>query len=328
MSYNSIKYDVADKVARITLNRPEKLNALSFELRREVVEALHVAERDDDVHVILIDGAGRSFCAGYDITPDASGRAGEPPEGWVSSEHYDAWTDQFARSCLRDWMTIWDLMKPVVAKVHGHCIAGGTELMSMCDIAFVADDTQIGYPPMRGMTTPDVMYFPWKIGHGARQVPAAHRQLSHRQEAAQMGWVAKSFPKEELDDAVEREVKALTSISPDLIAANKASLNQAYEIMGMKNSSLDRLELARAVEPPPPGRRRLRPDLPRRGTARRLGLARPAIPGSGSPLATDRYSAAKRSSTCARSLAALAPSHPSLASSFSGSSWSSCTARA
>jgi enoyl-CoA hydratase len=231
----TIDYEVRDKIARITLNRPEKLNALSYRLRREFVAALKEAERDDEAHVILVSGRGRSFCAGYDITPDASGREGGNPEGWVESEHYDAWTDQFARSCLRDWMTIWDCLKPVVCKVHGHALAGGTELMSMCDIAFVADDTQIGYPPMRGMTTPDVMYFPWKLG----MANAKYLQLTGNsvtgKEAAEMGWVAKSFPAAELDEAVEHEVRALAAISPDLAAANKASLNQAYEIMGMRN---------------------------------------------------------------------------------------------
>lgn len=236
MDYENIKYEVGDKIARITLNRPEKLNALSFGLRRDIVSALKTAELDDEVSVILIDGEGRSFCAGYDITPDASGSAGEPPEGWLKSEHYDSWTDQFARSCYRDWMTIWDLMKPVVCKVHGHCLAGGTELMSMCDIAFVAEDTQIGYPPMRGMTTPDLMYFPWKLGMAnAKYLQLTGNSVTGR-EAADMGWVAKAFPAAELDDAVEHEIKALASISPDLIAANKASLNQAYEIMGMKTA--------------------------------------------------------------------------------------------
>ena len=236
MDYHSIRYGVEDKIARITLNRPEKLNALSFELRREFVDALHRAEADDSVSVILVDGEGRSFCSGYDITPDASGRAGEPPEGWVNSEHFDAWTDQFARSCFRDWMTIWDLMKPVVAKVHGYCLAGGTELMSMCDITFVADDASLGYPPMRGMTTPDVLYFPWKLG----MANAKYLQLTGNsvtgKEAAAMGWVAKSFPAADLDAEVARELRAISSISPDLLAANKASLNQAYEIMGFRNA--------------------------------------------------------------------------------------------
>jgi enoyl-CoA hydratase/carnithine racemase len=231
--YESILYNVADRIARITLNRPEKRNALDFTLRREVVDALRRAERDDDVTLVLIDGAGPSFCSGYDLSINSREPA-DAPAGWVASRHFDSWTDQFARSCFRDWMTIWDLLKPVVAKVHGYCLAGGSELMSLCDIAFVADDAVIGYPPMRGMTTPDVPYFPWKLS----MAHAKYLQLTGNSvtgaEAARMGWVAKSFPADRLENEVMRELRPLSQVAPDLLAANKAELNQAYEIMGMR----------------------------------------------------------------------------------------------
>ena len=236
MEFETILYKTEDKIARITLNRPDRRNALSFHLRRELVDALKEAERDDSVSVILIDANGPAFCSGYDIAPDASGRSGEPPYGWVDSEHFNSWTDQFARSCMRDWLTIWDLLKPVVCKVHGFCLAGGTEVMSMCDIAFVADDATIGYPPMRGMTTPDTLYFPWKM----TMAQAKYLQLTGNsvtgKEAAEMGWVAKSFPTESLEENTMSEVRALASVSPDLLAANKQSVNQAYEIMGFKTA--------------------------------------------------------------------------------------------
>jgi len=233
-AYTDIVYSVSDRIATVVLNRPEKRNAMSYRLRRELVDALHRAEQDDEVTVVLIQGAGPAFCSGYDMAmgPDA----GPPPEGWVGSGHFDAWTDQFARSCLRDWLTIWDLLKPVVAKVHGHCLAGGTEVMSLCDIAFVADDALIGYPPMRGMTTPDVPYFPWKM----TMAQAKYLQLTGNtvtgKEAAAMGWVAKSFPADRLDAEVMRELRPMAQIAPDLLAANKAELNEAYEIMGMRTA--------------------------------------------------------------------------------------------
>ncbi len=158
--YRFILYSVTDRIARITLNAPERRNALSFPMRDEIVRALRTAEADDEVSVVLIDGAGPSFCSGYDMS---AGNRDNPKDGWVHSKHFDSWTDPFARSCLRDWLTIWDLLKPVVVKAHGHCVAGGTEILSMADIAFVAEDARIGYPPMRGMTTPDTLYFPWKM---------------------------------------------------------------------------------------------------------------------------------------------------------------------
>jgi len=194
------------------------------------VDALRDAERDDSVTIVVIDGAGPAFSAGYDL---ADGRA-VMPQGWVESEHFDSWTDQYARAIHRDWMVIWDLMKPVVAKVHGYCLAGGTELMSMCDIALVADDAVIGYPPMRAMTTPDTLFFPWKVTMArAKYLQLTGNSVSGK-EAAAMGWVAKSFPADELDEQTERELRPLSQVDPALLAANKASVNQAYEIMGMR----------------------------------------------------------------------------------------------
>jgi enoyl-CoA hydratase len=231
--YEKIVYKVADRIARITLNVPETRNALSFQMRDELISALKVAESDDEVSLILLDGAGPSFCSGYDLSArDPSYKK----SGWVESKHFDNWTDQFARSCARDWLTIWDLLKPVVAKVHGHCVAGGTEILSMVDIAFVADDARIGYPPMRGMTTPDTLYFPWKMSMArAKYLQLTGNSVTGR-EAADMGWVAKSFPANELEDQVMRELRPMSKIAPDLISANKQSLNQAYEIMGFRTA--------------------------------------------------------------------------------------------
>lgn len=230
--YSSILYQVEDRIARITMNRPEKRNALNATMRDEIVAALKQAERDDEVSVVLIDGAGPSFCAGYDITPDGSGR----PSEYVSRQWFDDWTDQFTRSCMRDWLTIWELLKPVVAKVHGYCLAGGTEIMSMCDIAFVADDAQIGYPPMRGQTTPDTLYFPWKMPMArAKYLQLTGNSISGRQ-AAEWGWASKSFTADQLEAETLKEIRAMASISPDLLAANKLSLNQTYEIMGFRTA--------------------------------------------------------------------------------------------
>jgi enoyl-CoA hydratase len=246
-AFAEIRYTVEGQIAEIQLNVPEKRNRLSFLMRREIVRALRRAESDDSVSVVLITGAGPSFCAGYDLAaprpaagPDAESgteyyrQQGTRPDGWVASEHFDNWTDQFARSCVRDWLTIWDLLKPVVAMVQGHCVAGGTELMSMCDISFAADDARIGYPPMRAMTSPDVPYFPWKLSMSQ----AKYLQLTGNSvtgaEAAQMGWISKSFPADKLREETMRELVPMSAISPALLSANKQQLNQAYELMGMR----------------------------------------------------------------------------------------------
>ena len=237
MEFDNILYGVEDRIATITLNRPEKRNALSPALRSDVVTALKQAEADDDVTVILIQGAGPAFCAGYDMNSYAGGDDNpERPAGWNHSDLFESWTGQFPRSCLRDWLTIWDLLKPVVAKVHGYALAGGSELMSMCDIVFAAEDTVIGYPPTRAQSTPDIEYFPWKMS----MAQAKYLQLTGNsvtgKRAEEIGWIAKSFPAEELDEQVMRELRPMAKLHPAMLAANKLALNQTYEAMGFRSS--------------------------------------------------------------------------------------------
>lgn len=239
VEYENLLYSVSDHIAHVTLNRPEKRNSLSVDLRKEIIHALRAAEADDDVTVILLSGAGSAFCAGYDLSSGPGGYDGYRPTGWLTSGHFDSWTDQLARSIVRDWMQIWDLMKPVIAKVHGYCLAGGSEVMSMCDIVFVADDAVLGYPPMRIMATADVPYFAWKMSMARAKYLQLTGHTVTGKTAADWGWVVKSFPAEELDEQVMREVRPIASMSPSLLANNKILLNQAYELMGMRTHFLE-----------------------------------------------------------------------------------------
>lgn len=234
-AFTAIEYTVADRVGRITLARPEVQNALSMRLRLDLVRALRLAESNPDVTVVVLDAQGESFCSGYDLKEPYGSKADRAERGaWVSDPALTGWTDQFARSCLQDWMTAWDLLKPVIAIVQGNCLAGGTELMSFADIVFVADDARIGYPPMRAMSTPDVPVMPWKM----TMARAKYLQLTGNSItgalAAEWGWVAKSFPAAELMQQAWAEIRALSHIDAGLLAANKQQVNQAYEVMGMR----------------------------------------------------------------------------------------------
>jgi len=232
--YETVLYEVDDRVAMVTLNRPEMHNALNFQLRRDIVEALRRAEADEHVSVVLLKGAGKSFCAGYDLKIPDFAEAQKQHTGWVRDPRLEGWTDQFARGCVRDWMNLWDLLKPVVAQVHGNCLAGGLELMSMADIAFVADDARLGYPPMRGLSSPDVPIFAWKLSMAqAKYIQLTGNSVTGKQ-AAEWGWVAKSFPTDQLDTEVGRELHVLRNIDPSVLAANKMAVNQAYEVMGIR----------------------------------------------------------------------------------------------
>src|SRR5712692_6487759 len=153
-------------VRRLTLNRPEKRNALNNELRGAILDALKAADADPAVRVSILRGAGPAFSSGYDLSADNS--VGQPyysPGG----------PGQWARHVVEGWFTIWDLAKPVIAQVHGYCLAGGSELAACCDLVYVAEDARIGYPPTRLMSPPDNQFHPFRR-HG--DVP--HRRRDHR----------------------------------------------------------------------------------------------------------------------------------------------------
>ncbi len=231
MEFQHILYSVSDRIAHVTMNRPETRNALSLGMRSELVAALKQAERDDEVSIVLLQGAGPVFCSGYDLKG-----AGAPEGGWVSTQHFDTWSDQFARNAIKDWLTIWELMKPVVCKVQGACLAGGTELMSLCDIVFAADNARIGYPPTREMSSPDTAYFPWVMSMArAKYMQLTGGSISGKQ-AAEWGWIVKSFAADRLDEETLKEARALASVPPDLLALNKGALNEAFDMMGFRNA--------------------------------------------------------------------------------------------
>ncbi len=234
MTYEHILYSVDERVCTISLNRPEKVNALSYALREELRDALKTAEREPDVGCIVIKGEGRAFSAGYDMTP-ANPPPNRPVDGYVSDD-VDQLTAQYARELVNGWWLIWELTKPVIAQVHGWCIAGASELASMCDIMFVAEDAQLGYPPVRAMTVPDTVYFPWKMPMSwAKYLMFTGRPVNGK-EAVEIGWATKAFPADRLEAETVAEARAIATITPDLLAASKKAVNRAYEIMGFKTA--------------------------------------------------------------------------------------------
>src|SRR5215213_1783846 len=209
MSYQHILVDdPRPRVRRITLNRPQKRNALNNQLRSEVFEVLEAADRDRELSITILRGAGHCFSAGYDLSADNS----------VDQPYHSAsGPGQWSRHVVEGWFSIWDLAKPVVAQVHGYCLAGGTELATACDIVFVADDAQIGYPPVRLMSPPDMQYHPWLVGmRRAMELMLTGDAMSGR-EAAEWGFATRAFPLAELEqrtlDFAERAAKVNCSSS-------------------------------------------------------------------------------------------------------------------
>lgn len=239
MEFETIIYEKDGGKARITLNRPEKLNALSAKLQRELNQALWEADNDAQIHCVIIRGQGRAFCAGYDLSPMQS----PPPKKDAAGETYtnvyrgmstfddDAW--QLERQ-QRDRMVIWDMHKPVIAQVHGYCLAGGTDLALLCDIVAVADDAVIGFPPVRAMGSPPAHMWTYLVGpQWAKYMLLTGDSISGR-EAAEIGLVWKSFPADHLEAAVEGLADRMAMIDVDLLSPNKRIVNIAMEMMGAR----------------------------------------------------------------------------------------------
>ena len=229
MSYQFIEYEAFGGIGRVTLNRPEKLNALSPQLQSELIECLTYADEDPDIRVITLRGAGRAFCAGYDITPPQSDEDREITKARRSNIRSDT---QRLQKTARLMTSIFDLSKPVIAGIHGHVIAGGTDLALHCDIIIAADDANIGFPPVRSMGTPPTHMWTYMVGpQWAKWFMLTGETVSGK-EASDMGLVWKSVPAEGLDAAVEDLAKKMAKIPWEMLAANKSIVNKALDLMG------------------------------------------------------------------------------------------------
>jgi len=219
--------DPAPFVRRLTLNRPDKRNALSNALRGELFSAVRDADAGRDVRVVVIRGAGPCFSAGYDLAQDP----GET-HPWPISRADGAW----ARHVLQGWFELMDLATPLVAQVHGWCLAGGTELAAACDLVYVADDAKIGYPPVRSMSSPDMAWQPWLLGLRRAMEAMLTGDSMSGQEAVAAGFANRSFPAARLDEEVLAVAARVAKVPPDLQAINKRVVHRAMEAMGMRDA--------------------------------------------------------------------------------------------
>ncbi len=215
----------ADAVRRITLNRPEKRNAINSALRTELFDALHAHDDDAGVRVTIVRGAGPCFSSGYDL-----GSALWDDKPFWSADGDGKWS----RHVSEGWFGLWDLAKPVIAQVHGYALAGGTELMAACDLAYVATDAQIGYPVTRIISPPDMQFHPWLVGmRNAMELLLTGDSVSG-EEAARMGLCNRAFAPGELEGAVLAVAERIAKVPSDLQQLNKRSVHRAMDIMGVR----------------------------------------------------------------------------------------------
>lgn len=237
-STQDIQFEVRERVATITLNRPEKRNAISQTMLREYRGALLEADDLRDVSVILLRGAGKDFCAGFDLTGVYAGRAEDAEHG--NESKYRSMSGSFDDDCWymerqQDFLLVpWETHKPIVAKVHGNCLAGGTDIAFACDLVVAADDARIGFPATRANGMPLSNMWLYHLGpQWAKRLMFTGDCLSGR-DAAQVGLVLDAFPSSELDAQVDELVRRIACVDPELLSAHKRAVNLGLELMGAK----------------------------------------------------------------------------------------------
>ena len=230
MEYSKIIVDrPIDYVQRITLNYPEKRNALTNELRREMFHALETADVDDSVRVSIIRGTDAYFSTGYDLYEGATGlnKQGQP---FHTAGGQGMWQRHLVESCFR----MWDLCKPIICQIHGYCIAGAGELAAGSDLVYVAEDASFGYPIVRNGAPPNVQIFPWLMG----MRPAMEMMLTGDSisgiEAVDYGLANRAYPADELENAVLNMAERVAKVPIDVQQINKRALHKQMEIMGIR----------------------------------------------------------------------------------------------
>jgi enoyl-CoA hydratase len=225
-------------VRRLTMNRPDALNALNAGLTDALSEAIRAAGSDDRVSVVIIRGAGRAFCAGYDLNEDASG-------GVLDARH---WHEDLGHATEK-MLEILDCPKPVIASVQSYCLAGGTDLMLACDLAVAADDAYFGYVDVRFGSGVVSMFLPWVIGvRAAKELLFTGEDRVPADEALRLGLVNRVVPRERLDEATMELAEQIAKNEPFVVQTTKRAANRAWDVAGFRAAMAANTELDVMIE--------------------------------------------------------------------------------
>jgi enoyl-CoA hydratase len=234
----AVLYEVRDRKAYLTLSRPDRLNAIDFDMPGQLAAAVKRAGSDPGVHVIVLQGAGRAFCSGYDlkITAEAGGGtqgSGDGDQAWDPIKDY-AMMKQFTD----DYLSLWRSLKPTIAKVHGHAVAGGSDIALSCDLVVMADDARIGYMPARVWGCPTTAMWVYRLGaERAKRMLLTGDTIDGRT-AAGWGLVLESVPAAELDARVEALADRVAGVPVNQLVMQKLMINQAYDNMGLHGTQI------------------------------------------------------------------------------------------
>jgi enoyl-CoA hydratase len=266
----TVYFEVTGAVARVGFNRPEKRNALSNQLVEEMRDALLEADAREDVHAVVLEGAGKDFCAGYDlITAYERYDEGQEPDESIpyrasaGSFDNDCWNMERFQSLPN---VIYDMHKPVIAKVQGNCLAGGTDIALRCDMVIAAEDAKIGFPATRANGSPPAHMWTYHCGPQWAKRLLMTGDTIRGIDAARIGLVMEAVPADELDDYVMNLAARVALIDPELNAAHKRIVNLALEQMGMMNLQRMAIEMdARAHLSTGPRRSGFKADMKEHG---------------------------------------------------------------
>ncbi len=230
----TVLYESSSRVATLTLNRPERLNAITPALIGDLRAALERAWADDGVHAIRLRGAGRGFCAGYDI-----GWGAEMMEEAEGGRPWDPIADYQMMSRFVDaYMALWRSPKPVVAQVHGFCVGGGTDFALCSDLIVCSEDCRIGYPPARVWGSPTTMMWTYRLGlERSKRLLLTGDALDGRR-AAEWGLASEAVPADELDGAALELAERVARLPRNQLHMMKLLVNQVIEQMGLSTTQL------------------------------------------------------------------------------------------
>ncbi|MGH8999075.1 MAG: crotonase/enoyl-CoA hydratase family protein [Acidimicrobiia bacterium] len=234
MPYTTLRYETRDRKAYLTLDRPERLNAIDDEMPGEIRRAVEAANDDPAVHVIVVGGAGRAFCAGYDLKLYAEATG---PSRWTQDGVWDPVKDyRLMRRANDDIFSLWRSLKPTVARVQGYALAGGSDVALSCDVVVMADDARIGYPPARVWGCPSTATWVYRLGAERAKRLLLTGDTIDGATAAEWGLVCESVPAERLDARVEALADRMAGVPVNQLVMQKLMVNQALENMGLHST--------------------------------------------------------------------------------------------
>ncbi|WP_187970536.1 crotonase/enoyl-CoA hydratase family protein [Aquibium microcysteis] len=233
-----VLYEKDGRIARVTLNRPDVLNAIDDDLPVELADCVAQANADSGVHVIILSGAGRAFCAGYDLAyyaeqDSGAGNAMTQDMPWDPMKDY-----AFMMRNTDLFMSLWRSHRPVIAKVHGFAVAGGSDIALCSDMIVMADEAEIGYMPIRVWGCPTTAMWVYRLGPERAKRMLFTGDTVKGKEAEAMGLVLKSVPAADLDAEVERLAERMAGVPVNQLMMQKLVVNQAIEAMGLKQTQM------------------------------------------------------------------------------------------